>query len=230
MNIVLWYPSMFTVEFKITRYVLTRLSKAGVAIAASDRTVLDPANACFKVKEKLLYFPWHQMHRVWLEKSMNFWQASSCHKLWGNLGLWRSMPWCIRSCSMIGTIKANQVVCKRIGPVLERESLSYLVWVKNSQDILVEKSTRNCSDSDLLDTAPVVSLLGSTWYPSEPQCLMVLPAPLTVFDAWQVISTGKFGASEARSIAAHVSIAKCLIDLDTVALLFWTDRFLKSSW
>ena len=48
---------MFTVEFKITRYVLTRLSKAGVAIAASDRTVLDPANVCFKVKEKLLYFP-----------------------------------------------------------------------------------------------------------------------------------------------------------------------------
>lgn len=174
------------------------------------------------------------MHRVWLEKSMNFcWQASFCHKLWGNLGLWRSMPWCIRSCSMIGTIKANQVVCQSDQCTKANRFPTWFeyVWVKIcSTRYFSWKIHKKLLGLGSARSTPVVSLLGSTWYPSEPQCLMVSPAPLTGFDAWQVISTGKFGASEARSIAAHVSIAKCLIDLDTVALLFWTDRCLKSSW
>ena len=195
MNIVLWYPSMFTVEFKITRYVLTRLSKAGVAIAASDRTVLDPANACFKVKEKLLYFPWHQMHRVWLEKSMNFWQASSCHKLWGNLGLWRSMPWCIRS-FMIGTIKANQVVRESDQCTKGNRfpSLSYLVWVKNGQETA---RTRICSI--LLQLSTWIYLV--QWAPVSPSvswfCQPHRVWCLTGHQHWQVWS--KWGKIHRRT-------------------------------
>ena len=165
--------------------------------------------------------------RVWLEKSMNFcWRAPSCHKLWGKLGLWRSMPcmhllmhsfmqhdWHVQSKS--GCLEENWN---------ERESLSHLmVWVKICQYILVEIHKKLLGSARF--TPAHCSSCLSTWIYLVPRCTPShgLASPtgrvwcLTGHQHWQVWS--KWGKIH-RSTCFKCTKLDCVqIDLDSISIL-----------